>query len=92
MVTLDWQGYVELHNSKMIRLELLARSCKRLLWRNSGLIPAQLDEPNAAHLMAVHQIEIDGEILVGVHVSPVAKGGFINLVHDAAGIQRPQTG
>ncbi|MGE3821956.1 MAG: hypothetical protein AB7I30_21290, partial [Isosphaeraceae bacterium] len=67
-VRLDWEGYVQIADDHITRLVMTARGTERLRWGterwNLG------DEPDVAHLMAGHPIDLDGPVLYGLSAEP----------------------
>ena len=65
-VTLEWDGFAEidLRSGRMIKLVMLANGTERLRWGNENLLVTR--EPAAAHLMAGHAIDFDGEVRYGL--------------------------
>ena len=67
-VSLDWQGYVDLRGERIIRLEMVASGRERLRWGNPRF--RLRSEPDAAHLMAGHPIDLDCGVTYGLHAVP----------------------
>jgi hypothetical protein len=63
-VTLDWHGFIELEGQQMTKLVVLASGDERLRWGNARF--NFLKEPDAAHLMAGHPIDLDGGVRYGL--------------------------
>ena len=68
-VALSWQGYVRVVDGRAERLEMLAKGRERLTWEHRNA--AILNEPDAAHLMAGHPIDLDSDVIYGLSASRV---------------------
>ena len=69
-VTLNWQGYADIHDDRVIRLTVIADGHERLRWGNANLIATV--EPAASHLMAGHPINLNGPVRYGLTATPAA--------------------
>lgn len=63
-VTLQWQGFVEIHQGQATALEMLATGHEQLQW-GAGDVTLQT-EPDARHLMAGHPIDLDSRVIYGL--------------------------
>ena len=63
-VTLSWQGYLQLVGGQAKELEMMANGQERLRWQHKN--PAIRREPDAAHLMAGHPIDLDCQVVYGL--------------------------
>ena len=61
-VTLSWQGYLQVTQGRVKQLELLATGKERLVWDHRS---GSTQEPDAAHLMAGHPIDLDCDVNYG---------------------------
>ena len=68
-VTLNWYGFIDLKDGRMTKLVMLAAGDERLRWGNPRF--KLLQEPDAAHLMAGHPIDLDGGVRYGLIAEPV---------------------
>jgi hypothetical protein len=67
-VRLEWEGYATIAGNRLSELVLLANGSERLRWGNRRW--DLLDEPDVAHLMAGHPIDLDGGVLYGLLAQP----------------------
>ena len=63
-VTLQWLGYVDIHDGRVAHLVMLAAGSERLRWGNRQLKVST--EPDARHLMAGHPIDLDCGVRYGL--------------------------
>ena len=63
-VTLAWQGYLRVADGRLQRLELAAKGNEKLTWEHDNVFIDQ--EPDAAHLMAGHPIDMEGPVIYGL--------------------------
>ncbi len=63
-VILDWEGYVDLKENRVTQLILAAQGKERLRWGNSRFQFGK--EPDVAHLMAGHRIDLDCGVRYGL--------------------------
>ncbi len=78
-VTLNWQGYVDIKEKRVVQLVMLANGDERLRWGNPRFNLSQ--ESDAQHLMAGHPIDLT----CGVRYGLVAEPGSPDEVVEGAG-------
>lgn len=69
-IDLDWRGFVEFKNGALSGVALIGEGDESLLWDRLGGWPD--DEPDVAHLMAGHRIDLSGNVRYGVTGRPAA--------------------
>ena len=70
-VALTWEGSIELEGSRITDLVLVARGREKLKWGNARM--KLIGEPDVAHLMAGHPIDLDTDVRYGLVGRPVPK-------------------
>jgi hypothetical protein len=88
-VQLNWEGYVELQGDRVTSLTVTAHGTERLRWGNrrwniSG-------EPDVAHLMAGHPIDLDCAVRYGLLAKPCSEDEVVER-GDTPSPQRPPDG
>lgn len=69
-VILRWEGYFDLHADRIVQLVVVAEGSERLRWGNQRF--GQSNEPDVAHLMAGHPIDLDCNVRYALSAKPVA--------------------
>lgn len=68
-VQLAWEGYIDVDGDRMTGVVLTAQGAERLRWGNQrGMFGG---EPDVAHLMAGHPIDLDCEVRYGLLAQPI---------------------
>ena len=67
-VQLEWEGYVTVEGDRLTELVISAAGTERLRWGNRGL--RLTDEPDIAHLMAGHPIDLECGVRYGLLAQP----------------------
>jgi hypothetical protein len=69
-VQLEWEGYIDIEGDRFTQLVLTAEGTERLRWgsRRFSLNP----EPDVAHLMAGHPIDLNADVRYGLIAAPFA--------------------
>ena len=69
-VNLQWDGYFDLQDDEIIHLVVVAEGSERLRWGGQQFNFA--NEPDVAHLMAGHPIDLDCNVRYGLSAIPAA--------------------
>ena len=69
VVTLDWQGFATIRDGQIDSLRLLARGNEQLEWELGNFLLES--EPDVAHLMAGHPIDLNANVIYGLTTSVV---------------------
>ena len=70
-VQLEWEGYLDVQNDRITSLTVTAEGHERLRWGNRRLTSS--DEPDVAHLMAGHPIDLDCAVRYGLQAKPCSE-------------------
>ena len=79
-VSLDWQGYADIKDNRVVQLVMLANGYEHLRWGNERF--NFLGQSDASHLMAGHRINFEGTVRYGLFAVPCAAD---EVVEGAAG-------
>ena len=75
-VALRWQGYATIKGGKLIALQMLGEGRERLRWGSPTLMRTQ--EPDAAHLMAGHPIDLNAKVRYAIGAAKAANDRAAN--------------
>lgn len=70
-VQLTWEGYLDVQDDRITGLVLAAEGTERLRWGSERWNLA--GEPEVAHLMAGHPIDLDCKVRYGLRAEPIAE-------------------
>lgn len=77
-VQLEWQGYIDVQDGRFSELVVFAEGTERLRWGHLRLF--QIDEPDVAHLMAGHPIDLDCGVQYGLHAQPCSTEEVVEAI------------
>jgi hypothetical protein len=85
-VTLNWQGYADIKDGRVLQLAMLANGDERLRWQNVNF--KLTTESDAEHLMAGHPIDLECAVRYGLFAEPAG----VDEVVEGAVANRPRPG
>jgi hypothetical protein len=89
-VSLTWEGYFDVEENRISKMLLTAKGSEQLHWANRGF--ALTKEPDVAHLMAGHPIDLDCQVRYGLIAEPCPESDVASPAEAIAAEKHRQDG